>query len=82
METDKTTVVDSKSIITNNIRETLIGICEDLKEHGYNPIKQIVAYIVSGDPGYISSYKECRNRIMMFKKEDILETILVDFVEK
>lgn len=82
METEKTTVVDSKSIVTNNTRETLTSICEDLKEHGYNPIKQIVAYIISGDPGYISSYKECRNRILMFKREDILETLLVDFIEK
>ena len=52
-----------------------------LKERGYNPVNQIVGYLISGDPGYISSYKECRNRIVKFKKEDILEAMLVNFLK-
>ena len=55
---------------------------DDLEERGYEAIKQIVAYLISGDPGYISSYKECRNRILEFKREDILEVMLVDFINK
>ena len=58
-----------------------MSICEDLKERGYQPEKQIVAYLISGDPGYISNYKECRNRILKYKKEDLLEVMLVNFIK-
>ena len=79
---DKTTVIDTKSIINAHAKDELHKICDDLDERGYNSTKQIVAYLVSGDPGYISSYKECRNRIAKFKREDLLEVMLVDFLNK
>ncbi len=82
MVNDETTVVDTDSISDKNAKKTLPKICEDLEERGYNPTKQIVAYLVSGDPGYISSYKECRNRILEFKREDILELMLVNFIKE
>ena len=81
MNSNETTVVNTELIIDKNAKSTLLKICEDLQERGYNPTKQIVAYLVSGDPGYISSYKECRNRIVKFKKEDILEAMLVNFLK-
>ncbi len=82
MNNMETTVVDTDTIIDHNTRSTLLKICDDLKERGYNPTKQIVGYLISGDPGYISSYKECRNRILEFKREDILELMLVNFINK
>ena len=82
MSSDETTVVDTETIIDKNTKNTLSKICEDLQERGYNPVKQIVAYLISGDPGYISSYKECRSRILEFKREDILEVMLVNFIKK
>ena len=82
MDSFATPVVDTETIVDNNIKSSLISICEDLEERGYNPTKQIVAYLISGDPGYISSYKECRNRILEFKREDILELMLVNFINK
>ena len=82
MDSFETTVVDTETIVDNNIKSSLISICEDLEERGYNPIKQIVDYLISGDPGYISSYKECRNRILKFKREDILELMLVKYIKK
>lgn len=81
MEKEKTTIVDTKNIIDENTKNTLQEICADLEEIGYNPVKQIVAYLVSGDPGYISSHKECRNRILKFKREDILEIMLVNYIK-
>ena len=81
MSSEKTTVIITNNIIDENTRNTLREICVDLEERGYNPTKQIVAYLVSGDPGYISSYKECRNRLLKFKREDILEVMLVDFIK-
>ncbi len=82
MNSNETTVVNTELIIDKNAKSTLLKICEDLQERGYNPTKQIVAYLVSGDPGYISSYKECRTRILEFKREDILELMLVNFISK
>ena len=81
MSNEKTSVINTDNIIDENTRNTLREICSDLEERGYNPTKQIVAYLVSGDPGYISSYKECRNRLLKFKREDILEVMLVDFIK-
>ena len=82
MDMDETTVVDTKTIIDKNAKEDLISICNDLDERGYEPVKQIVAYLISGDPGYISSYKECRNRITKYSREDILEIMLSNFIKK
>lgn len=82
MKLDETTVVDTNTIVNEDARETLLSICEDLNERGYHPDKQIVAYLISGDPGYISNYKECRNRILKYKREDLLEIMLVNFINK
>jgi uncharacterized protein (UPF0297 family) len=82
MSESETTVIDTKSIIDANMMEEVISISKDLEERGYEPVKQIVAYLVSGDPGYISSYKECRNRISKFQREEILELMLVNFINK
>jgi uncharacterized protein (UPF0297 family) len=82
MKLDETTVVDTENIVSEDARSTLLSICEDLKERGYHPEKQIVAYLISGDPGYISNYKECRNRLTKYKKEDLLEIMLVNFINK
>ncbi len=81
MVSDETSVVETNTIVNKNTKKELISICKDLEEHGYEPVKQLVAYLISGDPGYISSYKECRNRILNFKREDILEVMLVNFIK-
>lgn len=80
MDLEETTVVNTKSIVNENTRKELISIFEDLKERGYEAEKQIVAYLASGDPGYISSYKECRSRISKFNREDIIEIMLNNFI--
>ena len=79
---NETIVVDTKRIIDEKTKSALISIIDDLEERGYEAIKQIVAYLISGDPGYVSSYKECINRMLEFKSEDILEVMLVDFINK
>ena len=81
MEMDETSVVDTQTVVNENTKRELINISKDLDERGYNSTKQIVAYLVSGDPGYISSYKECRNRITKFQREEILELMLNNFIK-
>ncbi len=82
MKLDETNIVDTQTIIDANIKKELIEVSKDLEDRGYEPIKQIVAYLVSGDPGYISSYKECRTRLTKFQREEILELMLTNFIDE
>jgi len=50
-----------------------------LKERGYNPNNQIVGYLISGDPGYISSYHDARNKIQEIDRAKIVEILLREF---
>ncbi len=52
-----------------------------LEEKGYNPVNQVVGYLMSGDPGYITSYKNARGKISEFDRSKILEVLLKE-VEK
>ena len=52
-----------------------------LEEKGYNPINQIVGYILSGDPAYITSYKEARTMIRSIDRDEIIEELLRNYME-
>ena len=52
-----------------------------LKEKGYNPVNQIVGYIMSGDPTYITSHKSARSLIMKVERDEILEELMKVYVE-
>ena len=52
-----------------------------LSEKGYNPINQIVGYIMSGDPTYITSYKNARYLIMKIERDELLEELLRSYIE-
>lgn len=62
-------------------REIILAVNEALAEKGYNPTNQIVGYILSGDPSYITSYNGARNLIRKLERDEILEE-LVDFYVK
>lgn len=64
------------------ISDTLKEVCSALEERGYNPINQLVGYLMSGDPGYISSHKEARNKITRIDRNKILEVVLKDYINK
>lgn len=76
-----TILFDSSEVIDSNTKTTLKKICIDLQERGHDPIKQITGYLISGDPGYISSYKECRNRILKLERNSIIELMLKNYLE-
>lgn len=52
-----------------------------LKEKGYNPVSQIVGYVMSGDPTYITSYKNARSLIMKAERDEIIEVLLENYIE-
>ena len=79
---EETRIYDSTIFKQALIGDVIKEVVDILSERGYNPINQIVGYLMSGDPGYISSYKECRNRILEFKREDIIELMLINFINK
>lgn len=64
------------------ITQTIKDVALILEERGYNAINQIVGYLMSGDPGYISSHKEARNKISKFDRTKILEVLVRDFLNK
>lgn len=79
---DETKIYDSEEFIDANIVLTLKEVVEVLEERGYNPINQIVGYLMSGDPGYISSHKEARNKITKFDRNKILEVLVKYFINQ
>ena len=64
------------------IEETMKEIVTILNERGYAAVNQIVGYLMSGDPGYISSHKEARNKILKFERNKIIEVLVKNFIEK
>ena len=58
------------------IRQILKEVYEALKEKGYNPINQIVGYILSEDPTYITTHQGARNKIIKLDRDDILQCVL------
>ncbi len=79
---DKTTTFDVNVIKRKLISVTLQEVYEALKERGYNPINQLVGYIISGDPGYISSYKDCRAKILEFDRAEITAILFEDYLNR
>ena len=61
--------------------EVLKEVYTALTEKGYNPINQIVGYIMSGDPTYITSYKGARSLVMKVERDEILEELMRNYVE-
>ncbi len=75
-----TSLYDISLVKSKLISQALKEIFSALKERGYNPINQIVGYLISGDPGYISNYKDCRNKILEFERAEIMAIILEDYL--
>ena len=64
------------------VDKTLNEVYDALEERGYNPINQLVGYLMSGDPGYISSHKEARNKIMKLARSKIIEMMVRNYMSK
>lgn len=63
-------------------REILMTVHDALSEKGYNPINQIVGYILSGDPSYITSHNSARSLIRKLERDEILEELVTFYVER
>ena len=65
----------------DNMRRILRSVYEALTEKGYNPVNQIVGYVMSGDPTYITSHKGARSLIMRVERDEIIEVLLEDYIQ-
>ena len=63
-----------------NAQQVLEIIYEALMERGYNPVNQIVGYIMSGDPTYITSHKGARSLIMKVERDELVEEMLKTYI--
>ena len=63
-----------------NSKQILKQVYEALAEKGYNPINQIVGYILSGDPTYITSYKDSRRLIRQLERDELLEELVKEYI--
>ncbi len=63
------------------IRQILTEVYDALKEKGYNPINQLVGYILSEDPTYITTYAGARSKIRKVDRDDLLAALLKDFLK-
>ncbi len=75
-ETQKFT--NTEKNVRNQANETLFQVFSALREKGYNPVNQIVGYILSGDPTYITSHNNARVIISKIERDELLEE-LVDY---
>lgn len=64
------------------VKDIIKDVYQALEERGYNPINQLVGYIMSGDPGYISSHKEARTKIAKIERNKILEVLLREYIKR
>mgnify|MGYP001101619319 CR=1 FL=1 len=63
------------------VKEVLDVVYTAMEEKGYNPVNQIVGYIMSGDPTYITSHKSARSLIMKVERDEILEELVKVYIE-
>lgn len=66
---------------TDSVNEIIFSVFESLQEKGYNPKNQIIGYILSGDPSYITSHEDARFKICNVERDEILEEILSYYLE-
>lgn len=65
----------------NEAKKIIFTVYDALKEKGYDPINQIIGYVLSGDPTYITSHKDARSLIRKIERDELLEEILGCYLE-
>ena len=78
---NETVKISVESLNAQKVRETMRIVYDALKVKGYNPINQIVAYIMSGDPTYITGYNNARVLISKLERDEILEELVKSYLK-
>ena len=78
---DETMMFQSNKEEDKKAKDILIEVKNSLEEKGYNPINQLIGYILSGDPSYITSHNNARNTITKVERDELLEEILSEYLK-
>ncbi len=78
---DKTMLFQIESKDTKEVQKVLKEVYLSLRERGYNPIDQIVGYLISGDLGYISSYQDARRKMQSLDRSKVVEVLLTNLLK-
>lgn len=78
---NETMIVNVEKEKRDEARELILSVYQALKEKGYNPISQIIGYILSGDPTYITSHKNARSIIRRLERDELLEEFVRYYLE-
>ncbi len=79
---DATSVYNVDEFERERIKNVLEEVFYILEERGYNPMNQLIGYLTSGDPGYISSHRDARKKITSIERTKILEVMLLECARK
>ncbi len=79
---EKTMMFKVRAEDVNQAQEILRQVYNALKEKGYNPINQLVGYLLSGDPAYITSHRNARSLIRRLERDELLEELVKNYLEK
>jgi len=80
MDFDKTMSFSVETDKNIEAKEVLKQVYSALEKKGYNPVNQIVGYILSGDPTYITSYNDARNLIRKLDRDELLEKLVKNYI--
>ncbi len=80
MASDNTMTFRLKDKNENEMKQILTEVYHALVEKGYDPINQIVGYILSEDPGYITNHKNARTLIRKIDRDELLQTLVKDYL--
>lgn len=78
---ERTVRFDGSNNNPTEVSNMLHNVYDALDEKGYNPINQIVGYLLSGDPAYIPRHNDARNLIRRYERDEVLEEILTTYLE-
>ena len=66
---------------SSHVERILLEVLTSLESKGYNPVNQVVGYLISGDPAYISSHDGARGKIQQVERDEIIEILMSRFIE-
>jgi uncharacterized protein (UPF0297 family) len=79
---DQTRRLSARGDVANEADAILQAVYQALKDRGYNPISQLAGYLLSGDPAFITSHQEARSLIRRVERDELVEELLRQFVER
>ncbi|MCC5895047.1 MAG: IreB family regulatory phosphoprotein [Alkalibacterium sp.] len=78
---DHTVRFNVENVDEHSVEDTLKIVYKALEEKGYNPINQIVGYLLSGDPAYIPRHNDARNLIKRHERDEVLEELVTHYLK-